>query len=239
MEKITMVFVGCFMCLFLVLFNTGYVQSIEMYDGDFHVVFPQRGFVDISDDPSLVLFWHDSYPDLEADQIYKVVISEDQFFKEPIYTNRISNVNFKVLDNSIIKDIGLEPGITYYWIVKKFSHSEGRAISTDIGSFADIQGRVGVGEEPDQDWPGAVWGRVCDGAVVQVCSTSFLSSLSSSGCIDVYPSCVYDDGEYKCYYGVDALDSGLYDVHYHGMTKPVIIRGPNATKCHFFPCPPN
>lgn len=236
-----MVFVGCFMSLFLVLFNTGYAQSPERYDGDFHIVFPQKGFVDLSYDPSLVLFWCDPDPDLEADQIYKVVISEDQLFKEPICTNWISNVNFWVLNNWIITDIGLEPGITYYWRVEKFSHSEGRAISTDIGSFADIQGRVGV--DPNQDWPGAVWGRVCDGAVVQVCSTgstSSLSSLRSSGCIDVFPSCRHNEyGEYKCYYGVDELDSGSYNVHYHGMTTGIYIRGPNATKCHFFPCPPN
>jgi|LGOV01.1.fsa_nt_gb hypothetical protein len=236
MKKITMVFVGCFMCLFLVLFNTGYVQSLERYDGDFHVVFPQRGFVDLSYDPSLVLSWHDPDLDLEADQIYKVVISEDQLFKEPIYTNRISNVNFKVLDNRIIKDIGLEPGITYYWRVKKFSHSEGRAISTDIGSFADIQQRRvgGDPEQPEQDWPGAVWGRVCDEAVVQVCS------LRTGECINDVPSCRYNErGESMCYYGVDQLDSGYYKVHYHGMIRTVIIQGPNDTKCHFFPCPPD
>lgn len=235
MKKITMVFVGCFMSLFLVLFNTGYAQSPEKFDVDFHVVFPQGDFVYLDGNNSLALFWYDD--GFEAGQIYRVLISEDEFFKTPICSNWISNKIVWLLSSLIIKEIGLEHGKTYYWKVERFSQSQDGIISTDIGSFTTKE--IYSAKAPDEiqvpGTPGTITGCTPDESVVII-------SYPDGSTHEYFPTCLAWGDNDECtawYYSADMLEPGVYDVTAQGATLDnVQIDGGDWEFCHFCAWPP-
>lgn len=148
MKKITIVLIGCFFSFFLSLLNSGYAEDVKS-DFDFSVVFPKDDVVYLNGNPSLALIWRDkktvfdSKADFDAGAVYavyEVSIWGDNSFEEPIHRNWLSNTTMWVLNTSIANEIGLESGEIYFWQVRRFSQSEGRMISTDMGSFSVVQG---------------------------------------------------------------------------------------------------
>ena len=152
MKKITMVLISCFISFFLGLLNTGYAEDVKSEysedvksNFDFSVVFPKDDVVYLNGNPSLALIWDDEKTvfDSKADfdtgavyAVYEVSICGDNSFKEPIHSNWLSNTEIWVITTSIANEIGLESGEIYFWRVRRYSQSEGRMISTDIGSFS-------------------------------------------------------------------------------------------------------
>jgi hypothetical protein len=137
MKKMTMVLIGCFISFFLALLNSGYAEDVK---SDFSVVFPKDDVVYLNGNPCLALMWLDaetglgSKADFDAGAVYEILIWG--YAKEPICRNWVSNTNMWILNTSIANEIGLESGEIYFWQVRRFSQSEGRMISTDMGSFS-------------------------------------------------------------------------------------------------------
>lgn len=235
MKKMTIVLIGCFMYLFLFLLNTGYAQSPERFDGDFHVVFPQGDFVYLDDNNSLALFWCDA--GFEAGQIYRVLISEDEFFKTPICSNWISNKIVWRLSSLIIKEIGLEPEKTYHWKAERFSQSQDGIISTDIGSFTTKE-TYGTKAPDGINVPGTlgtITGCTPDESVVIV-------SYPDRSIHEYFPRCLARGDNNECtawYYSADMLEPGVYDVTAQGATLyDVQIDCGDWEFCHFCAWPP-
>ena len=129
---------------------------------DFCVLFPKdRTLLYLDDNPSLVLMWHDSELGFTKGEIYQVLIWKDDCVdeSEPICENWIFNRTTWVLTPCVANEIGIETGNTYYWKVEKFSQSEGRVISTDIGSFV-CGGLIYPIHTSGIGWPGILTGNV-------------------------------------------------------------------------------
>ena len=146
MKKMTMVLIGCFISYFPALLNSGYAEDVKS-DFDFSVVFPKDDVVYLNGNPSLALRWRDEKTDLgstadfDAGAVYEVSILENNSSEERIFKTWIWNTKMFFMNTLIAEEIGIESGKSYLWNVRMFSQSEGRMISTDMGSFSVAQGR--------------------------------------------------------------------------------------------------
>ncbi len=144
MKKITMVLIGCFISFFLGLLNSGYSEDVKS-DFDFSVVFPKDDVVYLNGNPSLALMWRDEKTDgseaeFDAGAVYEVSIWENNSSEERIFKTWLWDTKMCVMNTLIAEEIGIESGKSYFWEVKRYSQSEGRMISTDMGSFSVAQG---------------------------------------------------------------------------------------------------
>lgn len=210
MKKITMVFIGCFISFFPGLLNSGCAEDVNT-DFDFSVVFPKDDVVYLNGNPCLALIWRDkqtgfdSKADFDARAVYEVSIWGDNSFKEPICKNWLSKTNMWVINMSIANEIGLESEKIYFWNVKRFSQSEGRMISTDMGSFSVEQNQL-------MNFSGHLCGHVSTGHVLlEVTRNGHTEELYVH---DGWYSGAFSTGSYsvcagnKCYVSVEikALD---------------------------------
>jgi len=155
MKKSTMVLIGCFISFFLGLLNLGYAEDVKSEYSedvksyfDFSVVFPKDDVVYLNGNPPLALIWNDndkekdldSKADFVAGTVYEVLIWGNNSSEEPICRIWLPYTKMLIVNTSIAKGIGIESGEIYFWQVRRFSQSEGRMISTDMGSFSVAQG---------------------------------------------------------------------------------------------------
>ena len=146
------------MSFFLGLLNLGYAEDVKSEYSedvksyfDFSVVFPKDDVVYLDGNPPLALIWNDdnnndkekdfdSKADFVAGTVYEVLIWGNNSSEEPICRIWLPYTKMLVVNTSIANEIGLESGKFYFWQVRRFSQSEGRMISTDMGSFSVAQG---------------------------------------------------------------------------------------------------
>jgi hypothetical protein len=178
--------------------------------------------------------WHDSEVDFGVDEIYQVLIWEDNNVEEsePMFRNWISNTTIWVVTPWVAGEIGLEPEKTYYWKVKKFSQSKRSIISTDIGLFS-YKRTIGPEELIVAPLP-FFWGTVPDNSYSDVELYPPLRSceetdLTQEPTDEFTPCC--SNGRHCRYFGYPD-DPGSYCVHHNGILKSVYIHGP-ITALHF------
>ncbi|PXF57641.1 MAG: hypothetical protein C4B58_09110 [Deltaproteobacteria bacterium] len=235
MKKMTMVLIGCFICLLLAVLNSGYAEDKCLglagdVKPDFCVLSPKdtSKILYLYGSPPLALMWLDPEFGFTEGEIYQVLIWDNDNVEksEPICRHYISNSTIWVVTSWIAEEIGIEPGKTYHWKVKKFSKTENCIISTDIGSFV-CESRHPGEYLSGGGGPGFLTGNVYNdnGAELVVVHWDDNSGHHSVDIPVIYGSCygVYSDAFWPGWYTACAGEecSEPFEIEHENHVKPV------------------